>query len=270
MTWTDLARVEHLDVDVGPGHPPLKAKDLAGLTGLTSLKLSNPFFRFKYQAPSSALYTTYHSIHRWPADLLTQTPNLRHLEVQWGPAYVPVPLLKTVPQLALVRREVENLIDEILSEEGEARLALARQHRFPHMWLGAFLSHAPQLTRLTLRDVPEIAAPWLAHNHELRELTLEGRRIAVMPADMLRHQQQLEHLAVRSDSLQELPSRWLAHNQRLQTLELRMGHPELYFGSFSLPRDLLAHSPQLRRFSLESDSNLRELPIGLLRHNPQL
>ncbi|MCY3658821.1 MAG: hypothetical protein OXG36_07350 [Caldilineaceae bacterium] len=283
VTWADLARVEQLELAVSPGQPPLKVQDLAGLSGLSVLKLSIPYLKLDVTGQFS-LQPTYYSIRRWPADLLTQVPNLRHLEVQWVRTQLPLTLFKSVPSSALARRDLENMVDEILSLDEEVYKSLAGRrrfthNRFPHTWVAAFLSHAPLLTQLTLEGIPEVpvSETWLVHNRELRELTLHGL-MSEMPKSTLRYQEKLEHLSVQSYRLFELPNQWLLHNQSLQTLRLQFGKATSYCSGYgydpelriSLPVDLLSYSRHLQRLSLESDNHIIELPEGLLRNNSQL
>ena len=291
VTWADLARVEQLELAVGPGQPPLKVQDLAGLSGLSVLKLSVPHLLFNVKDEFRLIQPTYYPFRRWPADLLTQAPNLRHLEVQWVWTHLRLPLFKAVPSLALARRDLENIVDEVLSLDVEVRLALAGRrrfphdrypdnqyphNRFPHTWVAAFLSHAPQLTQLTLKGIPEVpvSETWLVHNRELRELTLHGL-MSEMPKSMFHYQEKLEHLSVQSYRLRELPNQWLSHNRSLQTLRLQLGGATSYCRSYtvpslSLPVDLLSYSRHLQRLSIEGDTRIKELPEGLLRNNPQL
>jgi len=77
VTWAELAALPSLHVEVGPGHPVLMKRDLAGLSMLTQLTLSAPSFQRFW----------------WGRDLLADLPRLRTLEIDLYSPKLPEALL---------------------------------------------------------------------------------------------------------------------------------------------------------------------------------
>ena len=250
VTWADLAGVAQLELKVGPGHPALQARDLAGLTGLMALTLRSPYFQMRW----------------WPADLLAQTPLLQELAVEWYQVRLPVPLVASAPPLALVHWALAHQGDEQVP--GYRSRSQRNRDHIPARE-AAFLSYAPGVERLALRGLGDLAGDLLAHNSQLTHLTLVGDRL-VLPGDLLVHNSQLTHLTL--GRLGSFPEKGLAFTPQLQFLELDVGRDECHScprALVKLPEGMLAHSPQLRQLIIRGD-DLEILPAGLLAHNHRL
>ena len=275
VTWSDLAAVEILDLEMGAGHPPLQQRDLEGLTGLTQLTLHSPQRLYEW----------------WPGDLLVATPRLLELDLDLFSAEITDAVLRyRAPHWALVKKKGASLF-------GSAFFYPYRYQRRSRL-TAELLSYAPQLERLTIRglgpnvpshlvahnarlqsldlgaDPESLPEDFLHHNGQLQELTLRGFHLSTLPEDFLEHNPQLRRLTFHSNLLETLPKNFLQHNPQLRALTVmpfqdwqEVYDSRYYRISTRLPPQLLAHSPLLEELTL-AGRDLGAMPT--LAHNPRL
>ncbi len=269
MTWADLADVTSLSLQVGMGHPPLPASDLAGLTALQQLSVYYPQAR------------------PLPPDLLWEIPQLQELSLDLYYTELHYYLLERLSWL-------ENVVE----------MPISQGRRVTHANLPpVFLTHSPQLRRLTIQITGAegpIQEPFvlpsglLAHNPELRELTIQlpiptfGMPLA-LPAAFLAHNPRLELVSLQAKEIGPWPQGFLDHNPRLQFLSIRAksivplpAYSQAYVTSpeeaplldnsglaHTLPESLFAHKPQLQQVEIDI-SKLQSLSSNLFAQMPRL
>ena len=183
VTWAELAALPSLDVEVGPGHPVLMKRDLAGLSMLTQLTLSAPGFQRFW----------------WGRDLLADLPRLRTLEIDLYSPKLPEALLQSVPHLGPV-------LDHWQKEQARMRADWSQHQAIQAEWSrwdSALLTPVPHLEQLTFGGLYLTAAnlDFLNPTPRLRRLILDGAMRSV-PPKLLAPVPQLEHLTLRSPFLE--------------------------------------------------------------------
>ena len=257
VTWAELAVLPSLHLEMGPGHPVLMKRDLAGLSMLTQLTLSAPEFQRFW----------------WGRDLLAGLPRLRTLVIDLYSPKLPEALLQSVPHLGPVLDHWQKEQARMGPDWSQRQAIQAEWSR----WDSALLTPVPHLEQLTFGGLYLTAAnsDFLHPTPRLRHLILDGAMQSV-PPKLLAPVPQLEHLTLRSPFLQgtpptwdnHLPSTWLTPVPQLRSLHLHVGGNYVWtYRQGLLPEGLLAPVPHLESLTLAGAIGF---PPDLLAYTPRL
>ena len=162
-----------------------------------------------------------------PTNFLTQTPNLRYLNLQTG--YVtefPPDFLSHAPllrHLILDANGMSALPANFLTRHSRLETVRLLANGIPSLPRG-FLSQSPNLVSLTLdlRQVETLPEHFLANTPRLHEVEIDVHQVQTLPPSFLAHVPHLRFLNLRTHSLTTWPPDLLAHAPRIRTLGLAM------------------------------------------------